>query len=204
MEIHFLIKLFLIMWREKMNKFQEVKRQLTNEQVARRYLGVPEKQTSTGLWYKSPFRQERTASFCVSKKGIHDFGSSEHYDMIAFVERYFNVTPNQAIDLLCQDFGLTINNPYRNKQATENLKKKREEEQEIKRKVSEWYSKEMQKACEQLQDVKSCIKVLERTTYFEALGILYSQEVRLEIRFEILSEIAKDEQKQTKMYLEEL
>lgn len=187
-----------------MNKFQEVKSQLTNEQVARRYLGTPEKQTSTGLWYKSPFRQERTASFCVSKKGIHDFGSSEHYDMIAFVEKYFNVTPNQAIDLLCQDFGLTINNPYRNKQVTENLKKKREEEQEIKRKVSEWYSKEMQRVCEQLQDVKSCIKVLEKTTYFEALGILYSQEVRLEIRFEILSAIAKDEQKQTKMYLEEL
>lgn len=187
-----------------MNKFQEVKSQLTNEQVARRYLGAPEKQTSTGLWYKSPFRQEHTASFCVSKKGIHDFGSSEHYDMIAFVERYFNVTPNQAIDLLCQDFRLTINNPYRNKQVIENLKKKREEEQEIKRKVSEWYSKEMQKVCEQLQDVKSCIKVLEKTTYFEALGILYSQEVRLEIRFEILSAIAKDEQKQTKMYLEEL
>ena len=39
-----------------MNKYQELKNILTNKEVVQRYLGLPEKQNSTGNWYKSPFR----------------------------------------------------------------------------------------------------------------------------------------------------
>ena len=53
-----------------MNKFKEIKTMLTNKEVVTRYLGTPIKTTSTGIWYKSPFRSERTASFCVSNKGL--------------------------------------------------------------------------------------------------------------------------------------
>ena len=79
-----------------MNRFREIKSILNPQEVVQKYLGLPEKKTSTGLWYKSPFRKEKTASFCVSNKGIHDFGDSTHYDVISFVQRYFNTTPLKA------------------------------------------------------------------------------------------------------------
>ena len=95
-----------------MNKYQELKNILTNKEVVQRYLGLPEKQNSTGNWYKSPFRKEKTASFCVSDKGIHDFGSSEHFDIISFVQRYFNITSLQALELISKDFGIITGNEY--------------------------------------------------------------------------------------------
>ena len=77
-----------------MNKYAEIKTILKNQEVVQRYLGLPEKHNSNGNWYKSPFRNEKTASFCVSDKGIHDFGSSENYVSIIFVLIFFNITIN--------------------------------------------------------------------------------------------------------------
>ena len=109
-----------------MNKFKEIKTMLTNKEVVTRYLGTPIKTTSTGIWYKSPFRSERTASFCVSNKGIHDFGDSTHYDIISFVEKYFNTSPNKALEILCYDFNISIGNEYETKEILANIKRKRE------------------------------------------------------------------------------
>ena len=187
-----------------MNRFKALKANLTNEQVVQRYLGLPEKRTSTGLWYKSPFRKERTASLCVSQKGIHDFGDSSHYDIISFIEKYFNVNPSQACDILCNDFGLSFNNPYQNRQVLDLLKRKRQEEQEIKQKVEDWYNQKMQTVCDELMVLRACINALKRTTYFSSLAILYEQETKLEVEFEILFDIAKNEEIKSKMFLEEL
>ncbi len=187
-----------------MNKFKEIKSYLTNKEVVQRYLGNPEKITSTGIWYKSPFRKERTASFCVSEKGIHDFGDSKHYDVISFVESYFNVMPLQALDILCNDFGLSINNPYKNEHIVKMLKKKREEEKEIKEKTDKWFTEKMQKICDDLQEIRKMINFLSDTTYFETLCILYDQESKLEIFFEQLIEICNDEEKKTSAFLEDL
>lgn len=187
-----------------MNKFKEIKSYLTNKEVVQRYLGNPEKITSTGIWYKSPFRKERTASFCVSDKGIHDFGDSKHYDVISFVERYFNVMPSQALDILCDDFGVNINNPYKNEHIVKMLKKKRDEEKEIKEKIDKWFTRKIQKICDDLQEIRKMINLLKDTTYFEALSILYNQESKLEIFFEQLIEICNDEEKKTSAFLEDL
>ncbi len=89
-----------------MDKFAEIKSALKQEDVIRYYLGSPYKSNSKGLWYRSPFRKEKTASFYVSEKGIHDFGSSEHYDIISFVVKYFNTDNFHALRILCHDFGL--------------------------------------------------------------------------------------------------
>ena len=91
-----------------MDKFTEVKAMLDNRQVIERYLGNPNKHTSKGDWYISPFRNEKTASFYVSDKGIHDFGSSQHYDIISFIENYYNVTPLEALKDICSDFNINI------------------------------------------------------------------------------------------------
>ena len=91
-----------------MNKFLEVKQVLENRQVVQKYLGTPSKITFKGDWYLSPFREEKTASLYVSEKGIHDFGSSKHYDIIDFVSEYYKVKPLQALKILCNDFGIVI------------------------------------------------------------------------------------------------
>lgn len=187
-----------------MNKFKELKQYLNNQQVVQRYLGLPEKKTSTGIWYKSPFRQERTASFCVSNRGIHDFGDSTHYDIISFVEKYFNVTPNQAVDILCNDFGLSLNNPYRSQTVVNILKQKREEENKAKEIIETWFDNKFKNVSDELKNTKRLIDVLKNTTFFDALAILYMQEVKQEMLFEELFDISQDEEKKTKLYLEDL
>lgn len=187
-----------------MNKFKELKQYLNNQQVVQRYLGLPEKKTSTGIWYKSPFRQERTASFCVSNRGIHDFGDSTHYDIISFVEKYFNVTPNQAVDILCNDFGLSLNNPYRSQTVVNILKQKREEENKAKEIIETWFDNKFKNVSDELKNTRRLIDVLKNTTFFDALSVLYMQEVKQEMLFEELFDISQDEEKKTKLYLEEL
>lgn len=187
-----------------MNKFKELKQYLNNQQVVQRYLGLPEKKTSTGIWYKSPFRQERTASFCVSNRGIHDFGDSTHYDIISFVEKYFNVTPNQAVDILCNDFGLSLNNPYRSQTVVNILKQKREEENKAKEIIETWFDNKFKNVSDELKNTRRLIDVLKNTTFFDALSVLYMQEVKQEMLFEELFDISQDEEKKTKLYLEDL
>lgn len=186
------------------NKFKEIKKYLNNQQVVQRYLGLPEKKTSTGVWYKSPFRQERTASFCVSNKGIHDFGDSTHYDIVSFVEKYFNVTPNQAVDILCNDFGLSLNNPYRSQTVVNILKQKREEENKAKEIIETWFDNKFKNVSDELKNTRKLIDVLKNTTFFDALSVLYMQEVKQEMLFEELFDISQNEEKKTKLYLEEL
>lgn len=184
-----------------MNKYQEVKRVLTNIEVVQKYLGLPEKHNSAGIWYKSPFRSEKTASFYVSNKGIHDFGSSEHYDIISFVQRYYNTTPSQALEIVCKDFGLNIGNEYENKKMIDRLKKKREEEKEAQRLLDEWYNNELIEVCTKIQINKKCIEFCNYVPNSQVLKILYDEQSKLEYEFEIL--INASETEKINMYKEE-
>lgn len=184
-----------------MNRFKEIKNILNPQEVVQKYLGLPEKKTSTGLWYKSPFRKERTASFCVSNKGIHDFGDGNHYDIIDFVERYFNTTPSRALEILCIDFNIyTLGNEYETQEIVKRLKKKREEERIIRQKIEEWYSKEFQRVCDEIIINEKCIKIFEKTLNYEVLSILYDQQIKLECYFDILFDA--DEKTKERLYLD--
>lgn len=183
-----------------MNKYAEIKTILKNQEVVQRYLGLPEKHNSNGNWYKSPFRNEKTASFCVSDKGIHDFGSSEHYDIISFVQRYFNTTMYQALEILCRDFGISMQNDYETDKVIQTLKQKREEERKAKKVVAEWYNKELQKICDEIQVNRKCLDIFEKQSNFEVLQILYDEQIKLEYYFEILANA--NEQQKIDLYLE--
>lgn len=183
-----------------MNKFYELKRMLDNKQVVEHYLGTPSKENSSGLWYKSPFRTEKTASFLVSNKGIHDFGDSEHYDIISFVAKYYNTTQLNAFEILCRDFGINLGNEYENKEILKNIKKKRDEEEKAKRLVKEWYINEMKTLCDELITNDKCINIFKYRPNFKTLSILYDEQTKLECYFEELSK-ANDEDK-IKLYLE--
>lgn len=92
----------------KGNFFKEVKELLKPTQVVSLYLGKGNKKGDS-YWYVSPFREEKTASFCVNdKKGIHDFGDSSHYDIISFTKKYFSISNYKAIQKLIVDFNLPI------------------------------------------------------------------------------------------------
>lgn len=177
-----------------MNKFAEIKTLLKGEEVIQHYLGIPHKRTYAGIWYKSPFRKEKTASFYVSEKGIHDFGSSEHYDIISFVAKYFNTDNFNALKILCNDFGLSLLNEEESKESIKKLKQKREEEQKRKMKIEKWYNNKMQKLCDEIKENERLIKIFEKTSYFETLKILYDKQVKLEIEFEIMQS-TKDKEK---------
>ncbi len=182
-----------------MSKFSEIKTVLKADVVIRHYLGNPEKHTSTGNWYKSPFRKEKTASFCVSDKGIHDFGDSTHYDIISFVERYFNTTPLMALKILCNDFNINLENEYENKHIIAILKKQREDEMKIKKEIERWFLDTFKALCKEYQLNKKIIKLLTGKGYAEALEILYLKDIRLDM---LLDEfINADENKKEKLYL---
>lgn len=183
-----------------MNKFKEIKTMLTNKEVVTRYLGTPIKTTSTGIWYKSPFRSERTASFCVSDKGIHDFGSSEHFDIISFVERYFNITSLQALELISRDFGIITGNEYETDKTIERVKKKRAEEKKAKEILNKWYNLELINICDKIQLNENCIKACNIVPNSKVLKILYDEQVELEFKFEML--INATEEEKIQMYME--
>lgn len=90
------------------NMFEEVKQHLKPTQVVKFYIG--EGQYKAGAyWYVSPFRREKTASFCANdKKGIHDFGDNTHYDIVSFTSKLFNLSNTDTIKKLIQDFDLPI------------------------------------------------------------------------------------------------
>lgn len=177
-----------------MDKFTEIKTLLKGEEVVQHYLGMPDKKTYTGMWYKSPFRKEKTASFYVSEKGIHDFGSSEHYDIISFVAKYFNTDNYNALKILCNDFGLSLLKQKEKKETIKQLKAKREKEKERKLKIEKWFYTEMQTLCNEIQETERLIRIFKNTSYFEALKILYAKQIKLEIEFEIMQS-TKDKEK---------
>ena len=76
--------------------------------VAQTYLGQADKISGDSLVYYSPLRlKERTPSFFASnKRGLHDFGTGEHYNVISFVAKLFNLDYWSATKKLIIDFQL--------------------------------------------------------------------------------------------------
>lgn len=172
-----------------MNNPEQLKEILTPTVVVQHYLGQPIKRNRLGDWYKSPFRNERTASFLVSDiKGIHDFGTSEHYDIISFVQELFRIDFKTAIDKLSYDFKIIDNNES-SKELRGYLIKRREEELQIKRNLDNWFNKTYIKLCRELQMWRKIIPYLRG----ETLAIAYAKEQYLDYLTEIFINASEDE-----------
>ena len=169
------------------NPFKEIKELLNNRVVIERYLGNPIKRTNKGMWYKSPFRQERTASFYISDKGIHDFGSSEHYDIVSFTARYFNTDNLGALKILCSDFGLNLLDTKVDYKTIKKIKKQRQQERINRERQEREFNIRMQKICDEIIENEKLIKIFSKTAYLETLKILYAKEILLELEFEELN-----------------
>lgn len=94
-----------------MNVYEQIRSQLTNKQVARFYLGEPQRHSGNSIGYCSPFRKETNPSFWVNNdKGFTDFAAKEYSgNMISFVKQYKNLpTYLDAAKQLVMDFNLNI------------------------------------------------------------------------------------------------
>lgn len=170
-----------------MNNPEEIKRLLTPIMVAQYYLGQG-KVRGNKIWYKSPFRSENTASFEVDSIGFYDFGDNWRGDVIDFIERYYNTDFKTAMKILSKDFGLPEDKKISPK-LEQYLKQKREEEQQMKRNLDNWYNNTLNILCEKLHKWQEMIPLL----YGEALAIAYSKEQYLDYLIDIFINATEDE-----------
>lgn len=82
----------------------EIKQRLNTRGVLSAY-GI---ETNSKGFACCPFHNEKTASFKVydGDRGYYCFGCGESGDVITFVQKFFNITFNEALQKLNQDFGL--------------------------------------------------------------------------------------------------
>ena len=175
-----------------MNKVSELKEVLKPSIVVQRYLGQPVRSSRLGLWYRSPFRNERTASFLVNDiKGIHDFGTSKHYDIIDFVSEYFKINFSTAIRVLERDFVLESDNKVSN-DLSKYLIEKNKEQQEIRQAINNWFNQTFNKICNNLILLETEKKYIKKGN---VLKIIYNECFHLEYWFEIFMDTETIEQK---------
>ena len=172
-----------------MNNSERVKKIVTPSMVVQHYLGQPTKTSGINLIYKSPFRNERTASFWVNDdKGIHDFGTGIHYDILSFTQELFKIDFKTAMDKLQRDFGIISSGPS-SKELDAYLIKKREDELRMRNNLNKWYNDMLQKLCNKAFEWQMLIPLLRN----EALAIAYSKEQYVNYLIDVFINATEDE-----------
>lgn len=87
---------------------EDLKSRVDIVEVIRKYAQL--KKSGKNWMCRSPFRNERTPSFCVSpdKQFWYDFGSSEGGDVISFLEKIENFSFGEAVQHLADQTGLEV------------------------------------------------------------------------------------------------
>lgn len=171
-----------------MNNPEHIKELISPTMVAKHYLGQPVRVTGNKLWYKSPFRNERTASFFADDKSLHDFGESWDGDIFNFIERYYNTDFITAVKILGKDFGLPEDKEI-SKELEQYIKRQREEEIQMKKTLNDWFNNTYIKLCKELHKWNKIIPHVKQ----EALKIAYKKQVYLEYLIELFLETKEEE-----------
>lgn len=189
------------------NLFKQVKEYLKPEQVAEYYIAEKGKKSGSNTFYKSPFRSEKTASFCVSNlKGFHDFGTGWHGDIISFVSKLYNVTPLDAVKILIKDFSLPIQlNQKIDYKEAQKIKKKHNTNKNVTDGLEQWYNKTFIKMCDEYKKNEKIIEImqkqlkeennLENDDLLQALQYLYYKDNLLEMWFDDFNDVRTSEDK---------
>lgn len=109
----------------------------TPQSLAKYLLGSPVKERRNELWYKSPFRDEMEASFEVSDRGFHDFGTGEHYDIFSFVQKLKRCSFKDSVEILASIYGIA-DRDYESRKLAEWYRRQREQE-EKRAKIRDWF-----------------------------------------------------------------
>lgn len=96
---------------ERRDFYAFIEQKISPIQIARHYLGREDYRNGDSIVYYSPMRpKERTPSFYVNdEKGIHDFGTEEHYNVIRFVAELLKISYWEATKEIFAEFDLDIN-----------------------------------------------------------------------------------------------
>lgn len=172
-----------------MNNPKEIKELLNPIEVARYYLGNPDRTTRGRAWYKSPFRSEKTPSFEVDNVGFYDFGASWRGDVISFIERYYNTDFKTAMKILTSDFHLPEDEEI-SKDLKNYLKQQRDEERKIQQAIEDWFTNTLSTLCNKLHCWQNKIPNLKGYELSKA----YSKEQYLDYMIDIFIN-AKDDEK---------
>jgi len=145
-----------------MSIFKEIKQYLNPQQVAEYYLHDKGRRSGNNVFYTSPFRNEKTASFCVNnEKGFHDYGSGWHGDIISFVQELYNLTPIDAAKTLIQDFALPIEIGQKvDYKQVKAQKKKIALSKKVKEALDKWFNNTFIKICDENNINEKCIEIL--------------------------------------------
>lgn len=181
-----------------MNNPEQIKQLLTPIIVAKQYLGQG-RIKGNRVWYKSPFRVERTASFMVDDKAFHDFGDDWHGDVIDFVGRYYNTDFINAMKILSRDFGLPEDEPI-SKEVEQYLKQRREEEQQMKRNLDNWFNSTYNKICDEIQLIEKVIPNIVKYKLGEILPWAYDKETKLNYLWEIFFDAVDNDKKKIELW----
>ena len=173
-----------------MNNPKEIKELLKPTLVARYYLGNPDKTTRDKIWYKSPWRNERTASFMVDDNaGFHDFGENWHGDIMDFVGRYYNIDLINSMKILTSDFNLPEDERI-SQDLKKYLKQQKDEERKIQQAIDNWFKTTLSNLCDKLHYWQNKIPNLKGYELAEA----YSKEQYIDYLIDIFIN-AKDDEK---------
>lgn len=167
---------------------EEIKRIIKPQDVAYRYLGVPNKRGNK-LWYKAPWRDERTASLLVDDKGFYDFGESWGGDIFAFIQKYFKINFKNAYNLICREFNIRTDDNFSN-ESIKHIIEIKKQENELKNRLKEWFNVSWIRLCEELTIVQKAIPHLRG----ESLKIYYDKEFKIELLIEQLENIKTTEE----------
>lgn len=87
---------------------EDLKSRIDIVDVVRKYAEL--KKSGKNYMCRSPFRNERTPSFCVSqeKQFWYDFGNSEGGDVISFLEKAENINFQEAVEMISEMTGMEI------------------------------------------------------------------------------------------------
>lgn len=171
-----------------MYNLEQIKELVFPTMVAKHYLGQPVRITGNKLWYKSPFRNEKTASFFVDDKSLHDFGENWDGDIFNFVERYYNTDFITSVKIISRDFGIPETQQI-SKQLEQYIKRQREEEIQIKKTLDNWFNNTYIRLCKELRRWNSVVPHVKQ----EALKIAYNRQTYLEYLIELFLETKEEE-----------
>ena len=124
--------------------------------------------TRSGSGYMAccPFHKEKTPSFSVSEsKGFyHCFGCGEHGDVIKFVEKYYNLDFQSAVEKLCSQYGITI------EETIGPSDKKKEEYYEANKQAARYFFDRLSKSANKGYDYMSGRGLTAKTLQFFGIG----------------------------------
>jgi DNA primase len=87
---------------------EDLKARMDIVEIVRRYAQL--KKSGKNWMCRSPFRNERTPSFCVSpdKQFWYDFGNAEGGDVISFIEKMENLSFQESVQFLADIGGMDV------------------------------------------------------------------------------------------------